>query len=422
MNGEIYNYRSSARGSARAATVFATQGDTEVIVHLYEEHGADCVRHLHGMFAFALWDARARRAPDRARPRRQEAAALRAARRRAELRLGDARAARRTPTIPREVDPVALDGYLALGYVPAPLTALAAVRKLPPAHTLLLAATAAHDRALLEARLRHQARRARRGAVRADPRRAARGHAPAPDLRRAARRVPVGRDRLARRSWPRWRSCRPSRCGRSRSASTTRRFDELPARAADRRALRHRARGVPGPRRRRRGRPADRAPLRRAVRRLLGDPELLPRRAHAPPRDGRAQRRRRRRVVRRLHALRRQLGRRAARRDPRPAAPLARRRRRRGCPSAARCRARSNKFAPAGGGARARRARALRPLRLVVRRRPARSALQRRSSPRRCGAEPAGTTRSPRRSATRPAARCSTACSRSTSRPTSSTI
>ena len=65
---------------------------------------------------------------------------------------------------------------------------------------------------------------------------------------------------------------------------------------------------------------AARPPLRRAVRRLLGDPELLPRRADAPTRHRRAQRRRRRRVLRRLHALRRQRARRPARPLPAPAA------------------------------------------------------------------------------------------------------
>ncbi len=137
MNGEIYNYRELREDLRRRGHTFSTQGDTEVIVHLYEEHGADCVRHLHGMFAFSLWDER-RGQLMLARDRVGKKPMLYSLRDGVLSWASEMAALLQDGSIPRDVDHGAIDRYLALGYVPAPMSAFRAVRKLPPAHTLVM--------------------------------------------------------------------------------------------------------------------------------------------------------------------------------------------------------------------------------------------------------------------------------------------
>src|SRR3954449_9640877 len=131
QNGELYNYRELRTELERAGHRFRTHGDTEVLVHLYEQEGLEFARRLRGMFAVALWDAPLRRlvlARDRygIKPLyyRSEAAGLEFA---SELRA-----------LPRgEVDLDALEAFLAFNSIPAPLTIFREARKLPPGHLLV---------------------------------------------------------------------------------------------------------------------------------------------------------------------------------------------------------------------------------------------------------------------------------------------
>jgi asparagine synthase (glutamine-hydrolysing) len=137
LNGEIYNFGELREQLSRRGHRLSTQGDTEVIVHLYEEYGVDCVRHLHGMFAFALWDAQ-RRQLLLARDRIGKKPLFYAFRDGSLTFASELRALIEDPTVPRDVDPAAIDRYLTYGYVPTPHCVFGAARKLPPAHTLVL--------------------------------------------------------------------------------------------------------------------------------------------------------------------------------------------------------------------------------------------------------------------------------------------
>jgi asparagine synthase (glutamine-hydrolysing) len=136
LNGEIYNFEELRRELVQRGHRFGTSGDTEVIVHLYEDHGLACVDHLRGMFAFALWDRRRRRlllARDRLGKK-----PLFYRTHGGELWFGsEVRAILEDPSVERTVNFAAIDAFLHYQYVPHPASAFAGIDKLPPAHTLV---------------------------------------------------------------------------------------------------------------------------------------------------------------------------------------------------------------------------------------------------------------------------------------------
>jgi asparagine synthase (glutamine-hydrolysing) len=131
LNGEIYNYRELRERLRRRGHRFSTNGDTEVIAHLFEDSGPRCVHELHGMFAFAVWDSRRRRL-FLARDRVGKKPLLYSHRPDALSFASEMRGLLQDPEVPREVDYAALDCYLTYEYLPAPLSAFRSVSKLPP--------------------------------------------------------------------------------------------------------------------------------------------------------------------------------------------------------------------------------------------------------------------------------------------------
>ena len=144
FNGEIYNYRELRERLTSLGHSFSTQGDTEVLVHAWEEWGEDCLPELRGMFAFALLDLRKRyatspllflaRDPLGIKPLYYTQTAdgfLFASEVRALLARGDASAA-------KEISPDALTSYFLFGSVSEPVTLIEGVFSLPPGHRMLL--------------------------------------------------------------------------------------------------------------------------------------------------------------------------------------------------------------------------------------------------------------------------------------------
>jgi asparagine synthase (glutamine-hydrolysing) len=137
FNGEIYNYVELAKELEEKGHCFRTHSDTEVIVHAYEQWGADCLQRLNGMFAFALYD-KGREELFVARDRTGQKPLYYWQGGGRFVFASEVKAILECEDVPRQANLRAIDGYLALRYVPQPETLFEGIRVLPAAHWLRL--------------------------------------------------------------------------------------------------------------------------------------------------------------------------------------------------------------------------------------------------------------------------------------------
>jgi asparagine synthase (glutamine-hydrolysing) len=138
FNGEIYNYQELIPELQALGHVFRTKSDTEVIVHAWEAWGERCVERFRGMFAFALWD-RNRQTFFLARDRLGVKPLFYALLADGTLLFGsELKSLLAHGGLSREMDPLAVEEYFALGYIAEPRTIFRGAHKLPPAHTLTI--------------------------------------------------------------------------------------------------------------------------------------------------------------------------------------------------------------------------------------------------------------------------------------------
>lgn len=136
FNGEIFNFQELRSSLQAKGHTFRTSSDTEVILKLYQEKGEDCVKYFRGMFAFALWDGTNQKlilARDRfgKKPLYYSSSFGRI------CWASEMQALLQGPDVSRAINPMAVDLYLSLQYVPSPHSIFQSVQKLPPAHLLV---------------------------------------------------------------------------------------------------------------------------------------------------------------------------------------------------------------------------------------------------------------------------------------------
>jgi len=137
FNGEIYNFKDLTDELKKKGHIFRSETDAEVIIHLYEELGDNCVKKLRGMFAFAIWDEKKERLFC-ARDRVGKKPFVYLNSNTEFCFASELNSLMQSGIISKKISLKALNYYLSFGYIPAPLTIFQDVFKLPPAHTLSL--------------------------------------------------------------------------------------------------------------------------------------------------------------------------------------------------------------------------------------------------------------------------------------------
>lgn len=136
FNGEIYNYPLLKKQLEAEGRCFQTRSDTEVILHLYEKYGEDCVKHMDGMFAFAIWD-RVRKRLVLARDHIGQKPLFFCEAHGGLAFASEVKSLLASDFVKRETDLEALYHYISLRFIPDQFTLFKGIRKLPAAHRLI---------------------------------------------------------------------------------------------------------------------------------------------------------------------------------------------------------------------------------------------------------------------------------------------
>ncbi len=135
-NGEIYNFRQLRKSLEEKGHIFKTKSDNEVILHLYEQYGTECLKFLRGMFAFAVWDNE-KKILFLARDRLGKKPLVYSVENQDVYFASEIKALLEVEEVSKEIDYSAIDLYLTYQAIPSPWTIFRKIRKLPPGHFLI---------------------------------------------------------------------------------------------------------------------------------------------------------------------------------------------------------------------------------------------------------------------------------------------